>query len=82
MKAGLSQHEIAGHLERSEATIARELERNRGRRSYHPKQAQAKADDRKQNHVATRIKSEIWELVEQQLRLDFRPGAGLGLAQD
>ncbi len=38
-KAGLNQKEIAEHINRSAATVSRELRRNKGLRGYRPKQA-------------------------------------------
>ena len=47
LKAGLNQTQIAKQLEVHKSTISRELGRNRGKRSYRPKQAQRLADARR-----------------------------------
>ena len=46
-KAGKNQKEMAALLGVSESTISRELKRNQGKKGYRPKQAQIKADNRK-----------------------------------
>ena len=46
-KAGNKQTEIAELLGVSSSTISREMQRNKGKKGYHPKQAQIKADKRK-----------------------------------
>ena len=48
LKAVTSQKDIALNLGVSPSTISRELERNTGQRGYRPKQAQIKADRRRQ----------------------------------
>ena len=51
-----SQLEIAKRLGRSPATISREFERNRGKRGWRPKQAQAKADERLSQRGSSNVK--------------------------
>ncbi len=68
-----TQSEIADMLGVHKSTVSRELNRNRGKRGYRPKQAQEFALTRQQNHVKSRISAETWELVESFLRLDFSP---------
>ncbi len=71
-KAGHKQREIAKVLERSEATISRELNRNCGRRGYRPKQAQIKAVSRHAIN-ARRIDAETWRFAEQRLLEQWSP---------
>ena len=71
---GKSQAFMARKLDRSPSTISRELSRNRGERGYRPRQAQLKAEERKQlNHGMPRIDTAVWTEVEAQLRLDLSP---------
>ncbi|TAJ79114.1 MAG: hypothetical protein EPO42_06740 [Gallionellaceae bacterium] len=49
-KAGRPQSEIATVLERSAATISRELSKNTGGRGYRPNQAHRLATDRQAKH--------------------------------
>ncbi len=62
---GLSQKQIAAHLNRSPSTICRELNRNQGLRGYRPKQAQSLSDNRRR-HAAKSIK--VTATVYQPLR--------------
>src|SRR2546421_6870645 len=71
MKANWSQLEIAVEIGVHPSTISRELSRNRGGRGYRPKQAQAKAAERKLKHVTIRIPPQRWTLIERQLRQDW-----------
>ena len=54
------------------STISRELKRNKGKRGYRPKQAEQKAQARK-NKCRARIGLEQWEQVDQWLWLDWSP---------
>src|SRR5262245_19712725 len=72
-KAGHSKSEIAACLERHPSTIGRELNRNSGARGYRPKQAQAKADARKQERVRKQVSPETWELIESLISQDWSP---------
>lgn len=73
LKAGHSKTEIARQLGRAYSTIKRELERNRGRRGYRPKQAHEKALARRCLHVRTRITAPTWRKVKSRLRQEWSP---------
>lgn len=47
-QAGFSQSDIAASVGCNKSTVSRELSRNRGKRGYRPKQAQEKAERRRQ----------------------------------
>ena len=68
LKAGQTNKEIAQIVGVSEPTISRELTRHRGLRGYRPKQAQIKADRRKQQAVkAIKMTPEVIDLIEGQV---------------
>jgi len=72
LKANYSKKEIAINLERHISTIYRELQRNTGKRSYRPKQAQSFTDSRRQNAYKARkltdkIIGHIKTLIKQEL---------------
>jgi len=71
-KAGHIQSEIANLINRSESTVSRELRRNRGRRGYRPKQAQAKADDRRAIN-ARRVDDDAWQFAQEKLQMQWSP---------
>jgi IS30 family transposase len=71
-KAGHIQSEIAKLINRSESTVSRELRRNRGRRGYRPKQAQAKADDRRAIN-ARRVADDAWQFAQERLLMQWSP---------
>lgn len=74
LKAGFSKAAIAGELGVHPTTIGRELRRNLGERGYRPKQAQQKAQLRRQaKHNAKRITPQTWQQVEAFLRQDWSP---------
>src|SRR5205085_310282 len=74
LKAGFSQAAIARQLRVDPSTISRELKRNRGQRSYRPKQAQHLADSRrKTKDNATRITTDTWQQVDALLQQDWSP---------
>lgn len=73
-KAGHSQKDIAGMLERSESTISRELRRNHGLRGYRPAQAQSMSDQRRQEaHKARKVTREVKEWIETLIRQELSP---------
>ena len=73
-KAGFSKSRIAAELKVHPSTIGRELRRNLGERGYRPKQAQQKAQDRRQaKQNATRIKAATWQQIDAFLRQDWSP---------
>ena len=71
-KAGHKQSEIAKLLNRSGSTISRELSRNRGGRGYRPKQAQAKAEDRRAIN-ARRVDDDVWQVAQEKLLMHWSP---------
>lgn len=71
-RAGHKQSEIAKVLERSEATISRELKRNCGRRGYRPKQAHGKAIERRAVN-ARRIDEATWQFAQEMLLQQWSP---------
>ncbi|OLE53143.1 MAG: hypothetical protein AUG51_14720 [Acidobacteria bacterium 13_1_20CM_3_53_8] len=73
MKANWSQLEIALEVGVHPSTISRELSRNRGGRGYRPKQAQEKAQTRKEQHVSRRISPSTWRMIESYIRRDWSP---------
>jgi len=72
LRTGHSQNEIAKEIEKSKSTISRELRRNHGRRGYRPKQADQKAQERK-NKAKPRIRQEDWEMIEHLVYQDWSP---------
>jgi len=72
MQAGLCQTEITETIRVHKSTISRELKRNLGRRGYRPKQAHQYAIGRR-DKAKSRITDEDWELIEELIRLDWRP---------
>lgn len=73
-KARYKQSEIAKLLERSAATISREIRRNMGKRGYRPGQAGALAAQRRLgSHKAKRFTAEVQRSVEYYLREDYSP---------
>jgi IS30 family transposase len=67
-----SRTEIADTLGVHKSTISRELQRNRGKRGYRPKQAHQFALQRRKK-TRKRITADIWTLVEEKLRQDWSP---------
>jgi IS30 family transposase len=71
---GASQTEIARELGTHKSTISRELRRNRGKRGWHPHQANLISQGRKlQNQNAYRISSQVWFWVEKLLAQSLSP---------
>jgi len=73
MQANQSPTQIAEIVGAARSTIYRELKRNTGMRGYRPKQAHEKALARRQGKSKERITQETWALVEEKLRLEWRP---------
>lgn len=74
LKAGHTNKKMAELVGTSEATVSRELRRNRGQRGYRPKQAQNKALKRKQQALkAVKMTAGVIALVEEQVRFDLSP---------
>ena len=72
LKMEHSQTEIADTLGVHRSTISREMQRNRGKRGYRPKQAHQFALERRKK-ARKRITADIWALVEEKLRQDWSP---------
>jgi IS30 family transposase len=72
LRMGISQTEIAKDIGVHRSTISRELHRNRGGRGYRPIQANEIALNRR-NKARYRIKSEIWDWIDQMIRMDWSP---------
>ena len=74
LKIGLTQKQIASHLNRHPATISREIRRNLGKRGYRPKQASEIARQRRlKAHKAIKITSDIKVKIEQLIRQELSP---------
>lgn len=74
LKAGLKQARIAEEMGVNKSTISRELERNKGRRGWRPKQAQQLRDERKQTLINGKtFSAEEWGEVDRLVRADFSP---------
>lgn len=73
LKIGYSQTEISKVLDVHKSTVSRELNRNRGRRGYRPKQANAFAEGRKQDKVRLLIDGSTWTYVEQLICKEWSP---------
>ena len=71
-KAGVKPGKIAEVLERSCSTISRELTRNRGKRGYRPKQAQALSEARRALN-ARRIDEATWTFAQERLLEQWSP---------
>lgn len=73
-KAGKNQKEIAELLGVSPPTISRELRRNKGKKGYRPKQAQIKADKRREQAAkALKMTATLIILIESMIVLDWSP---------
>ncbi len=58
----------------SGSTVCRELQRNRGKKGYFPKQAQIKKDKRRaQAAKALKMTAEVIAEIEEKIRLDWSP---------
>ena len=72
-KAGHNQTMIANILTVQKSTISREWRRNRGLRGYRPKQAHAKAMQRRHEKLKTHIPRTIWVVVNTLIEQDWSP---------
>jgi IS30 family transposase len=71
---GLTQKDIAKHVNVHPSTISRELMRNTGQRGYRPMQANEKAIERRHTaEKACRMTDSIKEIVTDYLRLEWSP---------
>jgi IS30 family transposase len=71
-QAGLNQSEIAKVLKRSPSTISRELNRNRGKRGYRPKQVHYKSEERRAIN-ARQIDDATWKFAQEMLSIQWSP---------
>ena len=73
--SGYSQRAIAREMNRSPATISRELRRNSGERGYRHKQAEHKARERRRAASSRpwKLTAELWSLIEGLLGLAWSP---------
>lgn len=72
-KTGHKQQEIAQMLQRDKSTISRELRRNKGFRSYRPKQAHDRAVARRFMKTRPRIDDQVWQGIETLIRQEWSP---------
>ena len=72
-KSGHNQTMIANILTVHKSTISRELRRNRGLRGYRPKQAHAKAMQRRHEKLKTHIPLTTWVVVNTLIEQDWSP---------
>src|SRR5665648_953676 len=73
-KAGLNQSQIADEVGVHKSTISREFRRNKGRRGWHPKQAQELRDERRKNCANAQRHSLLERTeVERLIRQDMSP---------
>ena len=72
--AGLTLEEIARKLKVNKSTISREIQRNRGRRGYRPKQAQKKAFSRWQEAPkAVKLTAKLRKVITSKIKADWSP---------
>jgi IS30 family transposase len=71
LKMGHNHTEIAGLLHVHKSTVGRDINRNRGRRGYRPRQADQKACNRRK--TPRRIVRIQWDEVDALLRQDWSP---------
>lgn len=82
-KAGKNQKEIAGLLGVSPSTICREIQRNKGKKGYRPKQAQIKTDKRRKEAAKTlKMTAELILLIEDRIIMDWSPEQISGSLKD
>jgi IS30 family transposase len=67
------QKDIAESIGVNKSTISRELKRNSGKRGYRPKQAQRKAEERRQDKSPPRIGEDTWNKVRSKIKEDWSP---------
>ena len=73
-KAGKNQKEIAELVNVSPSTICRELQRNKGKKGYRPKQAQIKTDNRrKQTAKPLKMTTATIALIDSKIIIDWSP---------
>src|SRR5687767_1005335 len=72
-QAGFRNSAIAREIGVDNSTIGRELKRNRSKRGYRPKRAQALALERRRGKVKPRISPRTWREVERDLCRQWSP---------
>jgi transposase, IS30 family len=73
-KDGLSYTEIGSAINRHKSSIKREIERNKGRRGYRPKQAQMYAEIRQNlKERAVKLKGELLRIIKRFLKKYWSP---------
>ena len=73
LQEDVSQCRIAMILRRDSTTIGRELRRNRGQRGYRPKQAQRKAQERRNTPRSFKMTPEVVTCIEEKLCEEYSP---------
>ena len=73
LQEDVSQCRIAMILGRDFSTIGREIRRNHGQRGYRPKQAQRKAQERRQTPRSFKMTPEVVTYIEEKLREEYSP---------
>ena len=76
-KAGKPQSEIAQAIGFGQSAVSKELNRNKGKKGYRPKQAHQKATKRKKEKFCRErvIQCEIKEIVEKRLKRKWHPSS-------
>jgi IS30 family transposase len=72
-QAKVSHRMIGAILKRDISTIGREIGRNRGQRGYRPKQAQRKAQERRQTPRSYKMTPEVITYIEMKLCHEYSP---------
>ena len=72
LKMGISVADISKVFKRHKSTIYREIQRNKGKKGYHPKQAHTKAVERRHLYK-TQIPDKTWKIIERLIRKDYSP---------
>lgn len=73
LKAGFTQTAIAAELGVHKSTISRELQRNRGRRGYRPRQAEQVAQERQRLKRQPRLPPALWQRIEPLIEQQWSP---------
>lgn len=73
-KTGFSQNKIAEHLNVSQSSISREFQRNKGKRGYRFKQAQALSDERRLGACkAVKMTPSFIKLIDSKIKEKWSP---------
>jgi IS30 family transposase len=73
LKTGQTQKKIAEIIGVHKSTVCRELKRNRGRRGYRYKQANALAEQRRHAKPRTRIDGSTWVFIKELICNEWSP---------